>query len=117
MCLEDLVWAINNLKKNKVKKKSYKFEEVDWKTLQRGDLIKSIGGHGPYYNSKLGKRYKGEYGVFKVDEVIDNGVYVFRSAKRKGVFTFGGRRFIYMGPKEKYECIWREPHKLIRLAH
>lgn len=87
---------------------------VDWTKLQRGDTIKSVRGHGPYYLGAGGKLFKGEYGTFVVDEIVGDGIHAYETARSKHLIH-GGRRFIYMGAPKKVDIIHREPHKLVKV--
>lgn len=95
----------------------------DFLTLSRGDIIKSVGGHGPYYlNTKddnQEKMYLGNYGIFKVigkwDDGEDNrGVLVRKYKKRLG--TSGPMELLYMGipnGRSATGVMIKNPHKLL----
>lgn len=92
----------------------------DWKGLQKGDIVRSLYGNGPYWQDPetQEKIYMGSYGKFKVDGV---GVDHIRAYE---VFKFGkhqtsGTHILYMGKFKKsglcdnlYNC----PHKLVSVS-
>ena len=92
-------------------------KSIDWTTLEKGDIIKCINGHGPYYLSKdnpgekIGFNYKGKY---KVRGTTEKGIEAFPYQNKRET---GGYCFIYMGEPEYCEdmSIHREPHKIVLL--
>lgn len=88
---------------------------VELGELSKGDIVRSIGGNGPYYQGSKGRTYKGTYGLLKVDEVLPNGFYAYRVSKREYKVNDTARQFIYMGKPEKVDLINREPHKIIKV--
>ena len=85
-------------------------KNFDWKTLTRGDVIRVIGGSGPYYKHKNGdKQYLTDRGIYYVESVCKNGLSV---QSHKG----GGKEFLYMGPVKKSPwcySLYRPSHKLL----
>ena len=82
-----------------------KGEVFDWKSLEKGQLIKVIQGTGPYYvcskdtddgeaNEKI---CMGDLGVFKVMSLKSNGICAYGASRKNKAFTF-----LYMG--EPYKC-------------
>lgn len=91
-------------------KKSMELSEIS-----KGDIVRSIGGSGPYYQSSKGRTYKGTYGLLKVDEILPNGFYAYKVSKRDYRVNDTARQFIYMGKPEKVDLINREPHKIVKV--
>tara|TARA_R100000008_G_C3497747_1_gene122059 strand:+ start:219 stop:542 length:324 start_codon:yes stop_codon:yes gene_type:complete len=90
-------------------------KSIDWKTLEKQDIIKCINGHGPYYISKdtgekIGFNYRGKY---VVDSIQKNGISAWPYKNKKE----SGYCFIYMGESNYSEDlqIYREPHKIVLL--
>ena len=75
-------------------------EIKDWKSLQKGTLIKVIQGTGPYFISKKDsdeglageKICMGNTGVYKVVGVDDKGIIVYGGSPKNSGFTY-----LYMG--------------------
>ena len=110
-----LLEAVRNLKQSP-STKIHKDEVVDWKELKVDDVVRSIQGHGPYFENSLGeKTFQGSYGYYKVSEIVDNGFYAYEYSPRGRKLDFGGRRFLYMGEPKKVDVINRQPHKLIKV--
>ena len=89
--------------KQKVIKKRRQFKTVDWQELERGDLIKIIGGHGPYMiingqKHNIGVK-SGKYEVLRLDE---NGIHAMQGISHC---------YIYMGKKKKSNVGMSAPHK------
>ena len=81
--------------RNKVKTNELK----DWKSLDRGDVVKSIQGHGPYWITSEGEREScGYYGLFRVRRVEENGIGAYPYGTKQ---KHGGYHFIYMGQEEE----------------
>tara|TARA_R100000700_G_C3120279_1_gene109580 strand:- start:287 stop:682 length:396 start_codon:yes stop_codon:yes gene_type:complete len=73
-------------------------ELKDWKSLKRGDVVKSIQGYGPYWINEDGERESlGYYGLFKVRYVEKDGIGAYPYGAKQ---RHGGFHFLYMG-KEK----------------
>jgi len=87
----------------KFKGRRIKTDELkDWKSLKRGDVVKSIQGHGPYWVNEQGEREScGYYGLFRVRrvEVEGIGAYPYGSKQKNG-----GYHFLYMG-KDKESLV------------
>ena len=78
--------------------------------MSRGDIIRVVGGSGPFFKHKNGdKQYLTERGVYYIVEVLPDGLSV---QSHKG----GGTEFLYMGSVCKSPwCtnLYRSPHKLL----
>jgi len=102
-------FVIGKSKSGKVKnKKPKQYEEVDWKTLQKGDKIKVVGRSGNYYLESTGeKTYLNDRGIYTVQQQDSTGLIVYSSD--------GGFGYIYMGPEEQstiLDNMYRSPHKI-----
>jgi len=97
----------------KYRKRSRPQKNFDWKTLTRGDVIRVVGGSGPYYKYKNGdKQYLTDRGIYYVESVCKNGLSV---QSHKG----GGQEFLYMGPVKKSSLcyrLYRAAHKLLLIT-
>ena len=84
----------------KFKGRRIKTDELkDWKSLKRGDVVKSIQGHGPYWVNEQGEREScGYYGLFRVRYVEKDGIGAYPYGSKQ---KHGGFHFIYMGNEEK----------------
>ena len=94
-------------------KLNYK-EIEDWTVLKRGDIIKSIQGHGPYYDLGEGKTESfGYHGFFKVNRVLKEGlgVYPFNNNETESGFCF-----LYMGEDNGGGITVKRAHKLELVA-
>jgi hypothetical protein len=94
-------------------KKIRKFvpSDVDWRTLEHGDVIRVIGGSGPYFDGESGiRQYLG----------VPSGKYEVMSVEKDGFFVNDGvgRLFTYMGETKPGVVGTKEAHKikLIRKA-
>lgn len=91
-------------------------EVENWTELEKGDVVRSIQGYGPYFENSLGeKTFQGSYGYYKIDTIAEDGVYAYEYSPRGRKLDFGGRRFIYMGEHKKVDVINRQPHKLLKV--
>ena len=82
-------------------------EKCDWRSLQKRDRIRVLGG-GPYWPMPDGsKETIGYKGVFTVINLDSKGISVFPVGKTKE----SGLCYIYMGPRTP------SPTGLIRRAH
>jgi len=111
-CGHQYMFAPKLIKQNKVLKGPF-----DWRELKKGEFIKSVGGHGPFYPYKdvdSGETEiipMGHYGIFRVSFVDDKGIGTHQ------VFTNqdnGGFCYLYMGePRLSKETgnVMR-PHKI-----
>ena len=95
--------------------KKPKGQSIDWTTLEKGDIIRCVNGHGPYWISdsdgeKLGLNHRGTYRVMFVEE-DGIGAWPYRNKSESG-YTF-----IYMGKKHYNDdlCQYNEPHKVVLL--
>jgi rRNA maturation protein Nop10 len=92
-------------------------EPFDWRNLKKGEFIKSIGGHGPFYpttNHETGEKEivpMGHYGIFKVEFVDNQGIGAYEVHKNH---QSGGFCYLYMGkPKlSKVTDTVMRPHKI-----
>lgn len=95
----------------KFKKKIKKFQDVDWKALEKGDRIKVIGRSGTYYiNSEGEKMYMSDPGIYIVQKVDHSGLVVYGKD--------GGFGYIYMGIEEQSKDVpnmYRCPHKIVKV--
>jgi hypothetical protein len=92
-CGEHFVFKLRP--RNKVKTNELK----DWKSLERGDVVKSIQGYGPYWTNEEGEREScGYYGLFRVRRVEENGIGAYPYGTKQ---KHGGYHFIYMGKEEE----------------
>jgi len=96
-------------------KKNRNSEIKDWQNLQKGDIIKSVNGHGPFWiNPETEEKvYMGTYGKFKVHGIGKNYLLV---VKIKNNYTYGGIQVLYMGKPLKSSLsdnLYSYPHKLV----
>ena len=102
------------------KKKNRTIE--DWKSLQKGDVVKSVGANGPYWLNPetQEKTYMGSYGKFVVQEIEKDYIVVTESrAARRRLSVRGGYHILYMGRKKKSDLcdnMYNCPHKLIGVS-
>lgn len=98
---------IKQAKKRKKKKPSL-WQKCDWTTLTRGDVVKTVQGHGPYILSSKGVReFMGYSGTFRVSEIDGQGVHCYDVAG-------GGHCYLIMVSGRGVGDIIREPHKLLK---
>lgn len=90
--------------------KSANGHKINWRDLQRGDIIKVLKGSGPYQIINNEKHPIGYYGKFRVHSIEDDGIHAYAIKK------YSGHSFIFMGKKRisKYGSILR-PHKVRKL--
>ena len=97
-------------KMKKLRKRPRLQKNFDWTKFNQGDVIRVVGGSGPYYKHKNGdKEYLTERGIYYIVDVCAEGLSV---QSHKG----GGREFLYMGAVCKSPwCtnLYRSPHKLL----
>lgn len=83
----------------------------DWQALQKGQVIKSLQGYGPYYVNDEEERVSTGYsGLYKVDYVDGNGIgaYEFSSDGNGSGFCH-----LYMGEEKKSKVFGTlSPHKI-----
>lgn len=95
-------------KMKKARRRPHKVPVKDFKTLQEGDLIRVVGGSGPYYTSKeTGER----------TYLVDRGKYIVVEVDRSGVHVNGsnGSSYLYMGktcPSDLLDSITKSACKL-----
>lgn len=92
----------------------------NWKELQKGDIIRSLHGNGPYWQdpSTQEKQYMGSYGRFVVDAIGVDHIRCYEITTR-GVRTPTGTHIIYMGGFKKSELcdnLFKCPHKLVSVS-
>lgn len=94
----------------------------NWQTLNKGDIIKSVSGNGPYWENPetWEKVYMGSYGRFMVESVGANYIRCSRLIKnsRKN-YKMSGTHVLYMGPSRKSELcdnLYSCPHKIIGVS-
>jgi len=77
-----------------------RFKTVDWKSLLPGDMIRVIGGSGPYFVLEDGQnQYTTERGVYRVISLDKMGI------NAQGVGKLCGFHHLYMGPHIKSPLI------------
>ena len=119
--VSEILQAVKKLEANKGRKsklvniKKHDLEVHNWQELQEGDIVRSIQGHGPYFDSPNGKIFQGSYGYYKVAEMSEDGFYAYEYSPRGRKLDFGGRRFVYMGECKKVDVVNRQPHKLLKV--
>lgn len=84
----------------------------DFKSLNKGDWIKVVGGSGPYHIDQEGeKTYLVERGKYKVDRVDDIGIHAYGNT---------GYNYLYMGKRcssPMLDSIIRSPCKILLLKN
>ena len=84
----------------------------DFKTLQKGDWIKVVGGSGPYHTDNTGERtYLVERGKYCVDHTDNLGIHAYGDS---------GYNYLYMGercPSPMLDSITRSPCKILLLKN
>ena len=94
----------------------------DWKSLQKGDIVRSVGANGPYWINPETKEktYMGSYGRFVVQEVKKDYIVVTSAPNpRKRSHSHGGHHVLYMGSKKKSDLcnnLYNCSHKLIGVS-
>ena len=105
----------SNYNPHKARRRRKKQFIKDWRSLSRGDIIRVIGGSGPFYDGKDGMRhYLTDRGKYTVDSIDKNGINVIGIAPRTC-----GQQFLYMGPLLKSPActtVYRDKHKLLPVA-
>ena len=97
-------------KPTKIKKVKFKKIVEDWKTLEKGDKIRTLKGYGPHYVDESGEKK-----FFR-----ERGVLIVQHKDRNGLICHGpqGSGYIYMGPVSKSTVVpngIKEPHKIVRV--
>ena len=99
-------------KMNKSPKGIRKKKVEDFKSLQRGDWIKVVGGSGPYHIDRDGERtYLVERGKYKVEYTDSEGIHAYGDS---------GYNYLYMGescPSPLMDSIIRSPCKILLLKN
>lgn len=92
--------------------KTHKEQDINWKRLKKGDLIKIIAGTGPYIviikngiEERVSMGYSGKFRVVSLDKY---GIHAYPVKANES-----GHCFIYMGKKckSKHNTIMN-PHKI-----
>lgn len=97
-------------KMKKGRKRPRKKQVEDFKTLERGDTIRVVGGSGPYYTGEDGER----------SYLIDRGKYTVISTDDNGIQVYGpnGYGYLYMGkikPSPLLASITQAPCKILKV--
>ena len=97
----------------KKKPKGIRKKQVEnFKTLQKGDWIKVVGGSGPYYEDSEGERaYFVNRGKYKVEYTDNEGIHAHGDS---------GYNYLYMGkscPSPLLDSIIRSPCKILLLKN
>ena len=103
------------------KKKQQEIDAANWRDLNKGDIIKCVSGHGPYFvgrNKPDERLMLGFKGLFEIIEIYDEGpracgitgYQVSKHGHRKSNY----REYIYMGEVhyDKNLSRYNEPHKI-----
>ena len=100
--------------KMKKARRGHKKKHVeDFTTLQKGDLIRVVGGSGNYWVAENGDKHY----------FTDRGKYIVRYIEKDGIMATGpqgGTDFLYMGKLTRSPLLnnmWRSPHKIILLKN
>ena len=105
----------SNYSPSKARRRRKKQFIKDWRSLSRGDVVRVIGGSGPFYEDEEGMRhYLTDRGKYKVDSIDKNGINVIGIAPRTS-----GYQFLYMGPMCKSpmcRTVYRDKHKLLPVS-
>tara|TARA_Y100000004_G_C8613081_1_gene285557 strand:- start:110 stop:448 length:339 start_codon:yes stop_codon:yes gene_type:complete len=84
----------------------------DFKSLNKGDWIKVVGGSGPYHIDRDGERtYLVERGKYKVEYTDSEGIHAYGDS---------GYNYLYMGescPSPLLDSIIRSPCKILLLKN
>lgn len=94
-------------KMKKHRKRSHKIPVENFRDLKEGDLIRVVGGSGPYHTSEDGER----------TYFIDRGKYTVVKIEKDGIQARGnaGMCYLYMGescPSKLLDTITNSPCKL-----
>ena len=86
---------------------------TDWQNLKKGDLIKSVGGNGPYWENPetKDKLYMGHYGKYVVQSVMKEGIMAIENKRHSHCYEF-----IYMGKSKRSNLMdnyYNRPHKIV----
>ena len=106
--LDECKRQVDELKKPR--KRAHKVPVDDFKTLERGDIIRVVGGSGPYYTGDDGERtYLVDRGKYKVLSTDDTGINVYGES---------GYGYLYMGeicPSKLLASITQAPCKILKV--
>ena len=97
--------------KMKKRRRGNKKKQVeDHRTLNRGDLIRVVGGSGCHYVDRHGDRHY----------FTDRGKYIVQSTTVDGIISYGkhGHQYIYMGERKPSKLLdngYWDKHKIILL--
>ena len=102
------------------KKKSKNKTIEDWKSLKKGDIIRSVHGHGPYWENPetKDKTYIGDYGKIIVDSIGKDYVQGFEYGRSRTI-GMGRVVYLYMGVNKKSDLmdnLYSRPHKLVGIS-
>lgn len=95
--------------KSKEQKNTKLIRNVDWRELQKGDLIKVTGGPYFFHNGEpVSMGYRGKFMVEKIDE---KGIHAW------GINKNTGFAHIYMGRdmQDSVTGIWKVKHKILKI--
>ena len=110
-----LVCKSNGSSRAKARKRRKKRFIKKWRSLSPGDVVRVVGGSGPFYESSDGMRhYLTDRGKYEIESVDKNGLHVLGIAPRTS-----GYQFLYMGPlKKSPQCsaVYRDKHKLLPIS-
>jgi ribosomal protein L40E len=95
--------------KSKEQRTTKIIKDINWKELQKGDIIKVTGGPYFYYNGEpITMGYRGKFMVEKVDE---------KGIRAWGIGKQSGFAHIYMGRdiQNPDTGVWKVKHKVVKL--
>ena len=105
----------SNYNPKKARRRRKKRFIKNWKSLSPGDVVRVVGGSGPFYESSDGMRhYLTDRGKYEVESIDKNGIHVLGIAPRTS-----GHQFLYMGPLKKSPLcmtVYRDKHKLLPVS-
>ncbi len=105
----------SNYNPQKARKQRKKRFIKDWRSLLPGDIVRVMGGSGPFYEDAEGLRhYLTDRGKYKIKSIDKNGIHVLGIAPRTSGF-----QFLYMGPLKKSPLctsMYRDKHRLLPIA-
>jgi hypothetical protein len=86
------------------KKRQRRFQTVNWKDLEKGDVIKVFNGHGPHTMID-GQRHSigAPGGLYRVSWLSPDGIHAYEGISHV---------FIYMGIEKKSLVGTSAPHKI-----
>lgn len=114
-CQSPFMSKSNGSSRTKARRRRRKRFIKNWRSLSPGDVVRVVGGSGPFYESPDGMRhYLTDRGQYKVQSIDKNGIHVLGIAPRTS-----GYQFLYMGPlKKSPQCsaVYRDRHKLLPIS-